>query len=57
MINDATGQGRVAVVIDMTASGTRLLIGVAARRGIAFGYVTGLQMRRAAQRDTASGPA
>lgn len=47
---DAAGEhGSVAVVIDMTASGAQLLLAVAAERGVPVAYVTGLQMRRAAE--------
>lgn len=49
VIDDAGEHGRVAVVIDMTASGAQLLLSVAARREVPVAYVTGLQMRRAAQ--------
>lgn len=45
----AAGSGRVAVVVDMTSANARLLLGVAAARGVPVAYVTGLQMRRAAQ--------
>jgi len=48
MLDDAGEHGSVAVVIDMTASGAQLLLAVAARRGVPVAYVTGLQMRRAA---------
>ena len=48
MIDDAAQHGSVAVVIDMTASAAQLLLTVAAERGVAVAYVTGLQMRRAA---------
>lgn len=47
---DAAGEhGSVAVVIDMIASGAQLLLAVAAERGVPVAYVTGLQMRRAAE--------
>ncbi len=49
MLDEASGHGSVAVVIDMTASGAQLLLAVAARRGVPVAYVTGLQMRRAAE--------
>jgi transposase len=49
MIDDAGRHGRVAVVVDMTASGAQLLLSIAARREVPVAYVTGLQMRRAAQ--------
>jgi transposase len=48
VLDDAGEHGSVAVVIDMTASGAQLLLAVAARRGVPVAYVTGLQMRRAA---------
>lgn len=48
MIDDAAEFGVVALVIDMTASSAQLLLAVAAGRGVAVAYVTGLQMRRAA---------
>lgn len=49
LIDDAGRHGRVAVVVDMTASGAQLLLSVAARCGVPVAYVTGLKMRRAAQ--------
>lgn len=49
MIDDAVEHGHTAVVVDMTASGAQLLLSVAARREVPVAYVTGLQMRRAAQ--------
>lgn len=49
MIDDAQLHGQVAVVVDMTASGAQLLLSIAARREVPVAYVTGLQMRRAAQ--------
>lgn len=49
MLDDAAGHGSVAVVVDMTASGAQLLLAVAAERGVPVAYVTGLQMRRAAE--------
>ncbi len=50
LIGDAQGHGeRAAVVIDMTASGAQLLLTVAAQRNVPVAYVTGLQMRRAAE--------
>ena len=48
MLDTAGESGSVAVVIDMTASGAQLLLALAARRGVPVAYVTGLQMRRAA---------
>jgi len=49
MIDDVTAHGAAALVVDMTASGAQLLLTVAHRRQIPVAYVTGLQMRRAAQ--------
>ncbi len=48
MIDEAGGHGSVALVIDMTASGAQLLLAVARKRKVPVAYVTGLQMRRAA---------
>ena len=47
-IETASKHGTVALVIDMTASVAQLLLSVAAQRGVPVAYVTGLQMRRAA---------
>ncbi len=47
-IDQASGHGRVALVIDMTASVAQLLLSVAGERGVPVAYVTGLQMPRAA---------
>ena len=49
MLEVAGEHGSVAVVVDMTASGAQLLLAVAAERGVPVAYVTGLQMRRAAE--------
>jgi len=49
MLEDAGRHGTVALVIDMTASGAQLLLAIAAERGVPVAYVTGLQMRRAAE--------
>ena len=49
MIDQAEGSGRVVLVVDTTSSGAHLLLAAAARRRIPVAYVTGLQMRRAAQ--------
>lgn len=50
LLDDAERHGdRVAVVIDMTASAAQLLLTVAAERLVPVAYVTGLQMRRAAE--------
>ena len=48
MLDTAGEHGSVAVVVDMTASGAQLLLTIAAERGVPVAYVTGLQMRRAA---------
>ena len=48
MIDTASEHGTVALVVDMTASVAQLLLTVAAERGVQVAYVTGLQMRRAA---------
>lgn len=48
LLDDAGTHGDVALVIDMTASTAQLLLTIAADRGIPVAYVTGLQMRRAA---------
>jgi transposase len=48
LIDDAALHGGVAIVIDMTASNAQLLLAVAADREMPVAYVTGLQMRRAA---------
>ncbi len=49
MLDDAGEHGTVALVIDMTASGAQLLLAVAAQQSVPVAYVTGLQMRRAAE--------
>jgi transposase len=48
LLDDAGAYGQVALVIDQPASGAQLLLAVAHSRGSAVAYVTGLQMRRAA---------
>ena len=48
LIDDAAGHGMVALVVDQPASGAQLLLAVARDRGVPVAYVTGLQMRRAA---------
>lgn len=48
LIADATRYGTVALVVDQPASGAQLLLAVARRTGVPVAYVTGLQMRRAA---------
>ena len=48
VIDTAGEHGTVALVIDMTASVAQLLLSVAAERCVPVAYVTGLQMRRAA---------
>jgi transposase len=49
LIDEASGSGRAALVIDMTASSAQLLLTVAAAREVPVAYVTGLAMRRAAE--------
>lgn len=49
MLDIAGEHGSVEVVVDMTASGAQLLLTIAAERGVPVAYVTGLQMRRAAE--------
>lgn len=48
LIDDAAEHGPVALVVDQPASGAQLLLAVARGRGVPVAYVTGLQMRRAA---------
>jgi transposase len=48
LIADAAQHGTVALVIDQPASGAQLLLAVARSAGVPVAYVTGLQMRRAA---------
>jgi transposase len=48
LIDDAASHGVVALVVDQPASGAQLLLTVARDRGVPVAYVTGLQMRRAA---------
>ena len=48
LIDDAAGLGRVVLVIDQPSSMAQLLLTVASETGVAVAYVTGLQMRRAA---------
>ena len=49
LINDARAHGtQVAFVVDQPASGAQLLLSLATAHGIPVAYVTGLQMRRAA---------
>jgi transposase len=48
LILDARRKGRVALVIDMPSSAAQLLLTVARDLGVPVAYVTGLQMRRAA---------
>ena len=48
LITDASTHGGVALVIDQPASGAQLLLAVARGAGVPVAYVTGLQMRRAA---------
>jgi transposase len=49
LIDDAARHGRVALVIDMSSSPAQLLLAVARARSVPVAYVTGLQMRRAAE--------
>lgn len=49
LIDDAERHGRVALVIDLPSSAAQLLLAVARQRGVPVAYVTGLQMRRAAE--------
>ena len=48
LIDAASEAGKVALVIDMTASVAQLLLSIAADRDVPVAYVTGLAMRRAA---------
>jgi transposase len=48
LLDDAGSHGNVVLVIDMTASAAQLLLTIAADRDVPVAYVTGLQMRRAA---------
>ena len=48
LIGDAAGLGPVVLVIDQPSSTAQLLLAVAGEAGVAVAYVTGLQMRRAA---------
>jgi transposase len=54
LIDDAASHGTVALVVDQPASGAQLLLAVARDRGVPVAYVTGLQMRRAADLYTGS---
>ena len=49
VIDDAAQHGRVALVIDMPSSSAQLLLTIAEQRAVPVAYVTGLQMRRAAE--------
>ena len=49
LIVDAGKHGRVALVIDMPSSPAQLLLAVAREHDVTVAYVTGLQMRRAAE--------
>ena len=49
LLDDVGAHGTVALVIDMTASAAQLLLTIAAERQVPVAYVTGLQMRRAAE--------
>jgi Transposase len=48
LVRDTSAHGWVALVVDQPASGAQLLLAVARRAGVPVAYVTGLQMRRAA---------
>lgn len=48
LISDARTHGRVALVVDQPASGAQLLLALARDHEVPVAYVTGLQMRRAA---------
>ncbi|MCB1004116.1 MAG: IS110 family transposase [Acidimicrobiales bacterium] len=48
LITEARTHGRVALVVDQPASGAQLLLALARDAGVPVAYVTGLQMRRAA---------
>lgn len=49
LIEDASRHGRAALVIDMPSSAAQLLLTIAHSRQVPVAYVTGLQMRRAAE--------
>lgn len=50
LLADAAKHGdRAAIVIDMTAAPAQLLLTIAAERQVTVAFVTGLQMRRAAE--------
>ena len=49
LLDDAGRHGRVALVIDMPSSAAQLLLTIAHNRQVPVAYVTGLQMRRAAE--------
>jgi len=48
LIDDVSVHGQVALVIDMTASSAQLLLSISDQRRVPVAYVSGLQMRRAA---------
>jgi transposase len=48
LLSDAAVHGRIVVVVDQPASGAQLLLSLAAQHQVPVAYVTGLQMRRAA---------
>lgn len=48
LIDAAAQHGTAALIVDQPASGAQLLVAIAAARGVPVAYVTGLQMRRAA---------
>lgn len=49
LIDDASRHGRAALVIDMPSSAAQLLLTIAHSKRVPVAYVTGLQMRRAAE--------
>lgn len=49
IIQDAQARGRVVLVIDLPSSPAQLLLAVARLHDVPVAYVTGLQMRRAAE--------
>ena len=49
LVGDAGKHGRVALVIDMPSSPAQLLLAVCREHDVPVAYVTGLQMRRAAE--------
>ncbi len=49
IVTDAQVHGRVVLVIDMPSSPAQLLLAIARQHNVPVAYVTGLQMRRAAE--------